>query len=308
MDNFGSVNNEPGKAYFHLPGLFEFFEFYKVFLPLYREHREYFYDWCEIASIYGAPSDCTWNGGRIENSDADPKEVFDFLNEYGISGCFTFSNSMLTPEYLRDEKCNELCKLASGYGPKQNGAIVTMDMILLKLTISYPNLYRVSSTTKVLTDFNALKFDLDRGVYDLVVADFRLNKSFDRLSSLTKEEKDKVVFLCNECCAFDCKERKECYEYVSRLNLGDESNPHICASNRAGSGYRFSLAMENPGFIGISDIKDVYLPMGFSHFKIEGRGLGSALLLEFLLFYLTKPEKQIYVREALYLDNMLDLF
>lgn len=28
-----------GIAYYHLPGLFEFYEFYKVFLPLYREHR-----------------------------------------------------------------------------------------------------------------------------------------------------------------------------------------------------------------------------------------------------------------------------
>ena len=32
------------KAYFHLPGLFEFYEFYKVFLPLYRTHPEYFFD------------------------------------------------------------------------------------------------------------------------------------------------------------------------------------------------------------------------------------------------------------------------
>lgn len=70
----------------------------------------------------------------------------------------------------------------------------------------------------------------------------------------------------------------------------------------------FSRAMENPGFIGIGDIQRVYLPMGFSNFKIEGRGLGSALILEFLLYYLTKPEYQIHVREAIYLDNMLDLF
>ena len=76
----------------------------------------------------------------------------------------------------------------------------------------------------------------------------------------------------------------------------------------AEEGYRFSKAMENPGFIGIRDIQDVYMPMGFSNFKIEGRGLGSALVLEFLLYYMTKPEYQLHVREAIYLDNMLDLF
>ena len=34
-----------GTALFHLPGLFEFYDLYRVFLPLYRQHREYFYDW-----------------------------------------------------------------------------------------------------------------------------------------------------------------------------------------------------------------------------------------------------------------------
>ena len=66
--------------------------------------------------------------------------------------------------------------------------------------------------------------------------------------------------------------------------------------------------MTNPGFISVKDIKEIYLPMGFSNFKIEGRGLGSALILEFLLYYMTKPEYQLRVREAIYLDAMLDLF
>jgi len=66
--------------------------------------------------------------------------------------------------------------------------------------------------------------------------------------------------------------------------------------------------MENPGFIGVQDIQKRYLPMGFSNFKIEGRSLGSALILEFLLYYMTKPECQLLVREEIYLDNALDLF
>ena len=45
-------------AHYHLPGLFEFYELYRRFLPLYRNHPEYFYDWYDIGSIYGAPADC----------------------------------------------------------------------------------------------------------------------------------------------------------------------------------------------------------------------------------------------------------
>ena len=42
-------------AYFHLPGLFEFYELYRLFLALFYEHREYFYNWCEIGSRHPPP-------------------------------------------------------------------------------------------------------------------------------------------------------------------------------------------------------------------------------------------------------------
>ena len=84
--------------------------------------------------------------------------------------------------------------------------------------------------------------------------------------------------------------------------------PADCPSAQAGRGYRFSEAMQNPGFIGVDDIRNTYLPNGFSQFKIEGRSLGSALILEFLLYYMTRPEHQLKVREEIYLDSNLDLF
>ena len=98
-------------AYYHLPGLFEFYELYSVFLPLFYEHREYFYDWCDIGSIYGAPADCLWGGGRVGFGDHDPAEVLALLREYGISARLTFSNSLLREEHLSDRKCNALCVL-----------------------------------------------------------------------------------------------------------------------------------------------------------------------------------------------------
>ena len=186
--------------------------------------------------------------------------------------------------------------------------IVHSDVLLDYLQKTYPKLYFVSSTTKVLTEFEDLRRELARDAFSYVVPDFRLNKAFDRLSGLSAAEKDKVEFLCNECCWFGCRELKRCYEAVSRKNLGMDGAEHRCAAPGADGGYRFSRAMANPGFIGVGDIQNVYLPMGFSHFKIEGRGLGSALILEFLLHYMTRPEYQLHVREAVYLDNALDLF
>ena len=295
-------------AYFHLPGLFEFYELYRVFLPLFRAHREYFYDWCDIGSIYGAPADCLWGGGRAGFGEASPREVLALTQKYGISARLTFSNSLLREEHLSDRKCNTLCRLFAESGDVQNGVIVHSDLLLDYLAQRWPGLYFVSSTTKVLTDFRALKSELDRAEFRYVVPDFRLNRQFDALSALTQAQKDKVEFLCNECCWFGCTDRRRCYETVSRMNLGEPCPEHRCAAPDADGGYRFSKAMKNPGFIGVRDIENIYLPMGFSQFKIEGRSLGSALVLEFLLHYMTRPEYQLNVREEIYLDNTLDLF
>lgn len=301
-------STKKGKAFYHLPGLFEFYEFYRVFLPLYFAHREYFYDWCEIGSLYGAPADAIWGGGRVGSGEADPEEVLAFVNSFGISARLTFSNSLLREEHLGDRFCNRLAALFEKGKGAENGVIVHSELLTEYLMRHYPGLYLVSSTTKVLTDFRDFEKELRREEFRFVVPDFRLNKAFGKLETLSEEEKGKVEFLCNECCDFGCAERKACYENVSRKNLGEDVPDHICRSPGGGEGYRFSRAMENPGFIGASDIRDVYLPMGFSHFKLEGRGLGSALILEFLLYYMTRPEYQLKVREEIYLDSMLDLF
>ena len=111
-------------AHYHLPGLFEFYEFYRVFLPLFYEHREWFYDWCDIGSIYGAPADCLWDGGRVGYGDDDPREVLSLLREYGISARLTFSNSLLREEHLSDNKCTGLCALFNESETPRNGVIV----------------------------------------------------------------------------------------------------------------------------------------------------------------------------------------
>lgn len=294
-------------AHYHLPGLFEFYDFYSEFLALYRDKREYFYEWCDIGSIYGSPRDCIWGGGRIENGDADPDDVLAMMSKYGISARLTFSNSLLTEEHLRDKKCNTLCRKFESGSEVKNGIIIHSRLLLDYIKAYYPSFYFVSSTTKVITDFGELVKETGESDFSYIVPDFRLNKEFDKLETLESVQKQKLEFLCNECCSFGCLDRKKCYETVSRKNLGEDCE-HICSSPEAKNGYSFAAAMKNPGFISTWDIQNRYMPLGFSNFKIEGRGLGSAMILEFLLYYMVKPEYHIHVREQLYLDNMLDLF
>ena len=182
-------NTKKSIAYYHLPGLFEFYELYREFLPLFRKHREYFYDWCEIGSIYGAPADCIWGGGRAGFGEQEPEEVLELMQEYGISSRLTFSNSLLREEHLSDKRCNELCALFEKNVEnketkvKKNGVIVYSDLLLEYLKKNYPGLYFVSSTTKVLTDFEQFLNEVNRKDFQYVVPDFRLNKSFNSIFS-----------------------------------------------------------------------------------------------------------------------------
>ena len=71
-------------AHYHLPGLFESYDFYRAFLPLYRRHREYFYDWCDIASLYGAPEGCLWVYGQAKEDDSGQTYRIDCVSADGV--------------------------------------------------------------------------------------------------------------------------------------------------------------------------------------------------------------------------------
>ena len=209
------------KAYYHLPGSFEFYELYREFLPLFRTHREYFYDWCEISSIYGSPADCLWGGGRAGFGSDNPEEVLKLTQEYGISARLTFSNSLLRKEHLTDKKCNILCKMFEEVGEKRNGVIVHSDLLLKYLEINYPKLYFVSSTTKVLTDFNEFLQEVKKEDFRYVVPDFRLNKAFDKLCRAYIEARYNRLFTVN----------KEEYEYMlARTEVLREVTIRECAA------------------------------------------------------------------------------
>ena len=111
--------------------------------------------------------------------------------------------------------------MGSGYSLKRLDGLHAHEERLEYLKKQYPRFYFVSSTTKVLTKFEQLVDELKRDDFLYVVPDFRLNK-VQQLENLLQKDKDKVEFLCNECCFIGCLERKKCYETVSRQNLGED--------------------------------------------------------------------------------------
>lgn len=66
------------------------------------------------------------------------------------------------------------------------------DLLLDYIKAKYPGFYFVSSTTKVLTDFDQFENELNRDDFRYVVPDFRLNKQFAKLNALTTAQKQKI--------------------------------------------------------------------------------------------------------------------
>lgn len=88
---------------------------------------------------------------------------------------------------------------------------------------------------------------------------------------------------------------------------GGRSGPLLYGSRRRG-GLPIFQSHEKSRFTGAEETGASIFPWAFLILRSKAGGLGSALVLEFLLYYMTRPEYQIHVREEMYLDNMLDLF
>ena len=165
----------------------------------------------------------------------------------------------------------------------------------------------MSSTTKVLTEFQQLRAETAREEFRYVVPDFRLNKAFGELDSLTQEQKDKVEFLCNECCWVGCRDRKRCYENVSRKNLGEAalttSVTHRVRRKATASRRRWKIrSLSASGTFRMSICR--------WDFQLQDRGPGPGQCAGTGISALLHDKTGIPAAcpGSIYLDNMLDLF
>lgn len=218
--------------------------------------------------------------------------VNELMTAAGISCRLTFTNCLLTSEHLLDSHCNTT--LEKFYN-SNNGIIVYSDLLEKYIRKNYPLYKIISSTTKCITNKKEAIKELKKD-YETVVLDYNFNKDLNFLKTLPN--KDKCELLVNAVCIPNCPRRKQHYELISKVALHqDKKDDYFMCEASANLFYQ---AMKNPTFISVDDIQNTYLPMGFQHFKIEGRTTHVDDLIEMLIYYLVKPEYQIEIRERLY--------
>ena len=280
------------KAKFHLPGLFGFFDFYEIFIQIYQNEREKFNDWIEIDGIFGSPHQCIWNSGRGTLGEYPLHDHIAYFMDLNNIGCeFTFTNSLLEENHLYDTLGNNTLEL---FHNEKNSVVIHSPLLEKYIRDKYPKYKIISSTTKCITDKNEVQKELNSN-YDYVCLDYNFNNNYEFLSTLPHPEK--IEMLINPVCQPNCERRALHYHKISELMLkkyflDDLECPY--------AGLIFSEVQKNPLFISVEDIKEKYLPMGITHFKIEGRVQPFFDIIEILVYYLIKPEFQMEIRERMH--------
>lgn len=278
--------------YFHLPGIFEHFNFYTIFLQFYVNEREKFHDWAQIGSIYGSPHECIWNGGRLKFFTSPlEEEVVDFIKDYDLSCRFTFTNPFIDDKLVYDSFCNMILRKFNWEGHK-NTIIINSPILEDYIRKEYPTYKLISSTTKCITNDKEALEEVSKD-YVMTVLDYNYNKNMEFLKTVSNPEK--VELLVNPVCVPNCPRRKAHYEAIAKGVLHESREPFECDYQ----GRLFYEAMESLLFISIEDIQNIYEPLGFRNYKLEGRTAGGTDLIEMLIYYLVKPEYQREMRQKI---------
>lgn len=287
----------PMTVRFHLPDFRNNYPLNMLLITMLKKYPKYFRENIEIASIFGEFPTSLWNGGRFNGGDQCDatyiKEVIKHVNALGIPIRYTYTNPLLIKEDLVDAYCN-FCMKAADNG--LNEVLVVSPLLESYIRKHYPNFKISSSTCKEIKDIDTLNQELEKD-YNLVVLDYNLNNQFDILEKIT--HKEKCELLVNSCCIPNCKRRAEHYKDISRRQRTCLENRKLspnkqksypvwkCEYGEINSLYKIK---DYSTHISPDDIWAKYVPLGFSHFKIEGRTANLFSLIDTYCYYFMKPE------------------
>ena len=131
--------------------------------------------------------------------------------------------------------------------------------------------------------------EFEKEDYKLVCLDYNFNSNINFLNTFNDIQKEKTEFLINAICPPGCQHRKEHYKLngLSHLNYGKNYKMSHCGIN----GTALSLNTKNyVNNLSYENISQNYEPLGFTHFKIEGRTWDDLTLALTYLEYMIKPE------------------
>lgn len=283
---------------FHIPDFCTHFRLNNILINTIEKKPEYFHEGLKIVSVFGTFPSSVWNGGRYLGGSAEMQSIKDIIkvfNDKGIPLRFTFTNPLIKKEHLGDSYCNQILRAANN---GLNEVIVMSPVLEEYIRENYPKFPITSSTCKQIEDMDGVNAELKKD-YKYVVLDYNWNNRFDELEKISPEDRSRCEILVNACCNPHCERRGEHYRQIGEQQIkGWEYNKNplnktpfeyedfVCPYMNRG----IYDIMELENFVSPEDIINKYVPMGFKHFKIEGRTFNDINILETYVVYMVKPE------------------
>ena len=260
------------------------------FARLFMERPGWMQPDAHIASVYGCFPGCNLNGGRsylrAQTPAADIERTFSILEEYGLVPRLTLTNMLATPADLDDPYTRCILDTAARH---HGEAIVYSDEIGHEIRRRY-GMPLVLSTTRALSSAE----DVNRAAqtYDWVVLNYNRHKDPGFLSALEQPERAEVMV--NEFCVRNCPHRQEHYLLNSQDQRAGQQRPFECVAKHADF---FAHAPGHPVTFTTEEVRQLHDAYGINYFKIVGRGVPFATVLEALAYYLVRPERRKTVEQ-----------
>lgn len=274
---------------FNIPGLYYKKDITIKFIEYCLNHPEEIAENTQIGAVYDSIPYCIWNGGRVftkyqQASKKDILELKHIFNEiFNIPIRLICTSNQIEEKHLSNRFCNLTLDLLQD-GP--NEIVVASDILENYIRNKYPTYKIISSTTKCLTNLNDSLNEIDKDYYQ-VCLDYNLNHNFEFLKNI--QNKEKIEFLINAICPPGCPNRRLHYELNSKSMLNYQNSYVIECLIKEGINtincYKNSIQPQ--------EIKEVYEPMGFENFKLEGRTVPDPELAANYVKYMIKPEYQL---------------
>ena len=277
---------------FIIPGFYENFNLNIKLLELMALHPEVFRENINIEAIYGVFPYNILDGGRnfasYRHATIEEIQYIKYIinDRYRISLRQVCTNPQLEEKNFHNRFANLCLQICEN---ENNEIIINNDKLKEYIKITYPKYKFVSSTTKRITKIEDFKNELANDDYKIVCLDYDLNHTWKVLENLSPEEKNKCEFLCNAICPPGCPERKNHYFLNGQfaLHFGEPYQMSTCGIRNTTVSNATRCFKNN---ITPDELYNKYVPMGFSHFKIEGRTLATIELAENYAYYMAKPE------------------
>lgn len=274
---------------YYCPDFYNGVKAYEFLDFLQKENPQIFNPEVKVKTIFGSFPNMLWNGGSINVGQFCSiemiKELCVFYEDLRIPLQLTMTNPLIEEKHCYDTQCNTILETMRGKG---HTILVASPILEEYLRDTFKDDFFYSrSIINTKNDYDWEEALQTR--YKEIVMPRRHTKDLKYLDKISPEYRNRIEILCNDPCPIDCPRMDTHYLEYAKFTMQCENPQTTCTNNKKHSSLLGNVWSDN---ITYEDILTDYLPLGYTEFKLSGRGALNSVICS-LIQYFIKPQYQI---------------